>query len=253
VALSSVFALGSAGAATITGITLSGCTPSAPGVCNATGPEIADSVGGNAIPNAYLYLTGPSGGFNSSGNTAASTALSLPLPTLGNASGEFLFQPDVSIPIDSTGAGTGYYEVNLFFDGNTTTPGVSLVTVGPSLCGGVCSFANAGTSYALSGALVAGSGASTYLDAGLLWTFTLYEPVLGCNGGDGALSGVCTAQHNDMVGAFNNVADGNTDYSFTVNAHSTPAPVPTPGSIWLLLSGLGLFFVAKFRALLVPM
>jgi len=246
--------VGPAQAATITGITLSACTVTATG-CNATGPELADTVGANSIPNAYLYLSGATPGFVNSGDTATSAALGLSLQSLGHNTANFEFQPVsalAGIGAVNNSAPSGYFEINLFLNGSTTTPDVSIFVSDPSLSLGGMPSPNSGTGYALSGALVPGAGTQSYQDGSTLWTFVTTPVQYGCEGGNGSVPiGTVCPTNGEMVGKFNNVADGIPNYSFSVTAFPTTPPVPLPPAVWLMFTGLavlGLLLRARRHA-----
>ena len=212
-----------------------------------TAPQlVADTVPGNATPNLYFYS---GAAFLNSGN-GANLAPNIPSdlgpvycagqPGCPIWNGELIFQPAVKIQ--------GYFDffvLNLFLNGNTSTPSISEVipplaqtieSQGPPASYG---YPNLMT-YNLNGQLVLASNTDELTENGLIWQF----------GGNGYEFN----NGQDLVGEFNNVPDGNYDYyfyfgDFLLNPPSlSSAPEPSSFGLGTLAVAMLTFAAHKRRA-----
>ncbi len=122
------------------------------------------------------------------------------------------------------GSGSSF-GLNLFFNGNDNTPGISVFApVNTSGFG-----PNPGTTRQLNGVTVAGANTNTFVDGSttvVLGGFNVVSPVAGVSP--------------DLVDAYNNVPNGNPDFtgSFTLRVTGPDVSLPEPASLMLLGSGL---------------
>jgi hypothetical protein len=190
-----------------------------------------------AAPDGWwnLYLTqansGATGPFVNSGNTAGSAAINLDLSTPGTYTFHFLAEG---------AAGSGFYGLNLFFNGNGTNPGISVLGV---LNGGAFTANGNSNTRTLGGSSIAGSNSLTFLDGPntvTLTDFAFYQ-----------FSSTLVPQLN-RVGAFDNTPTNATlderGY-FTLQVNGPPVSETPEPSTWLLLgTSLGLLpFTLKRR------
>ena len=221
-----------AAGATITGINFFACTAVSTTECDATGPVLADTVGGNPVPNIYVFnhATGTSCCENS-GN-GANVAINDTFDVHGYAATMY-FQ--TLIPLVVTGSNTQFYGVNIFLNGNSANPGISLFLEPEAVDASSTNFVNSGLTYSLNGTLVPGAGTNTYSEGPTNFLFDVSDLAFGP--GDP-----------DLVGSFNNSPDGHPDDVFEVSVLqqspvSSSAPEP---ALWPIAAG-ALLFIAVCR------
>lgn len=180
----------------------------------ATGGQIWNTLGSDGLFNLYFTQpnTGIGGSLLNSGN-GASTALNL---TLAPGAYEFFY-------FGQPGSDTGFAALNLFFDGNTSTPRISVFaatdTAAPSPPYPSFSANSSTNTLTLAGSIVAGAGTLSYSSGGFTVTLTDYG---------WSTPGVFGL---DRVQAFSNAPGGGNDFVGMVRLSVTS--VPEPGSLVL--------------------
>jgi PEP-CTERM motif-containing protein len=181
-----------------------------------------NTVGGDGVFNLYV-ASGPisaSPTFLNSGNSS-STSISIPLPA-----GTHTF----SIYADSEPT-LSHYGLNLFFNGNNSTPGISVFAALRTSSTQPSFAANGGLTRTEAFGFVPGANTLTFADGPITVTLTDYffssPSQLGF----------------DVVSPFNNIPDGFNDFGgqFTVTV------TPEPGTLLLLGSGLAVLGALRKR------
>jgi hypothetical protein len=221
--LAAIFSLVLAGAnahsQTLTGITVFSADLNG----NIVTTAVFNTFGGDLVPNIYVIdnpVTSTYLNSGDTGGTSAPTGISIPLALGGR---EFFAS------VDPTGSVQGtFYGLNLFFNGNNTTPGISAFTALNTPAG----TANSGSTLANSGGLTLVPGANTLIfndPSGYVVTLSLF------NYATSRVAGLPTDFPEDLVGPFalgaNGTPDNYVDFTLTV--------VPEPSTWALIATGVG--------------
>lgn len=221
--------LGSAQAQQLTGITVFSTDASGNIITTAT----FNTFGGDNIPNIYVINDPIAQTFHNSGDsggTGAPTGINLSL-SMGLT--QFFASVDPLNAIQGT-----FYGINLFFNGNNATPGISAFTTINTPTG----VANGGMTLANTGGLtlVPGANTLTYNDpSGNQVILSLF------NYASTRVSGLPTDFPEDLVGPFSLGANGTPDnyVDFTL----TVIPIPEPSAWALLIAGAVVTAAAVWR------
>ena len=159
---------------------------------NATsGGQVWNTLGGDSHFNLYAIDGDLGGAFINSGNGPA-TSINVPLPD-----GDYL----LTIHGEQGGSDTGFAGLNLFFNGDNSTPGISVFApLKTSMASDPAVSANSGSTRKLDGTSTPGAGTLTYVNGSTRVTLTRYF---------WAIPSVFTS---DRVSSSNNVPSGNNDY-----------------------------------------
>lgn len=177
---------------------------------NAVGDQVWNTVGGDGLYN--LYLDEGSGFVNTGDGAGASVNILL---TPGVHTFSIYGEPGLS----STNWG-----LNLFFNGNASTPGISARNLQGAAA--ALAVANGGSTFALDGTTsVAGANTLTFIDGGTIVTLTGYSWNLPASA--------------DLVSGFDTTPSGNADFfgSFTLEVTSD---IPEPAAWQAGLLGLAM-------------
>lgn len=145
-------------------ITLTGAmqfSTNAAGAGSPGGSQVWNTLGGDHYYDLWLAQS-PNGGLPVNGPSDGQAGINIPL-VVGNHYNYFIF--------GAPGLSTGYNAVNLFFDGNNSTPGISVY----GLTNGRHFRPDGNTTLALSGAAVAGANRAYYISGGTVVVLIGYE------------------------------------------------------------------------------